>query len=146
MTSGVQAPLLQEERLVIHQLSPHKTGPNTAAAEIDFTNKTGQSLSYVMFKTTAYDGNGNIVKAQKSGAPNAFLRLAGPIQDSKRSGVNRWNTVWADSQVVCFRIEGAEVIFSDSSVEDYALDQIEMDLATLPPSVCHHDGQTVASQ
>lgn len=140
-----QTPHYQDERLVIHHLSADTSNLKLASAEIDFSNKTGRSLSYVMFKTTAYDHQGKVVAAKKSGAQNAYLRIAGPIEDSNRTGTNRWDSVWTHRQVACFKIDSAEVIFSDSSVEDFSLEQIEMDLAVLPPSICQHDTEALAA-
>ena len=113
------------EALVIHQLklTPSKNGQSTHAT-IDFTNQTGRELSYVMFKATAFDNKGHIVRANKSGAEHAFLRVAGPFSKDSRSGGQRWEKVWTQNRPACFAIEGAELIFSDSSVEEIKADEI----------------------
>ena len=123
------APAIQKptEALVIHQLelTPSKSGQSTHAT-IDFTNQTGRELSYVMFKATAFDNKGHIVRANKSGAEHAFLRIAGPFSKDSRSGGQRWEKVWTQNTPACVAIEGAELIFSDSSVEEIKADQIAL--------------------
>lgn len=122
-------PIIQKpsEALVIHQLklTPSKNG-NSTHATIDFTNQTGRELSYVMFKATAFDNKGHIVRANKSGAEHAFLRVAGPFSKDSRSGGQRWEKVWTQNRPACFAIEGAELIFSDSSVEEIKADEIAL--------------------
>ena len=123
------APIIQKptEALVIHQLelSPSKNGQSTHAT-IDFTNQTGRELSYVMFKATAFDNKGHIVRANKSGAEHAFLRVAGPFSKDSRSGGQRWEKVWTQNRPACFAIESAELIFADSSVEEIQADEIAL--------------------
>jgi len=137
-------PPMPEQRLVVHDLMTETGKKQLVAAQVDFTNKTGRSLDYVMFKTTAYDRQGQVVPSLKSGRPNAWLRIAGPLQPGSRSGAQRWEKVWASSAINCFRIEGAEVIYEDSSVEFYQLDQIELDLAMLPPTLCQDVDESLA--
>lgn len=139
------APQLPEQRLIVHDLNTEAGKKSMIAAQVDFTNMTGRSLEYVMFKTTAFDAQGKVIPSHKSGRPNAWLRIAGPLVDKSRTGVQRWDKVWAGTEVSCFRIEGAEVIFEDSSVEFYQLDQIEMDLAVLPPALCQNVEESLAS-
>ena len=137
-------PPMPEQRLVVHDLTTDTGKKKLVAAQVDFTNKTGRSLEYVMFKTTAYDQQGQVVPSFKSGRPNAWLRIAGPIEHDSRTGAQRWEKVWASSAINCFRIEGAEVIYEDSSVEFYQLDQIELDLAMLPPALCQEVDKSLA--
>ena len=115
------------EALVIHQLelTPSKNGQSTHAT-IDFTNQTGRELSYVMFKATAFDNKGHIVIANKSGAEHAFLRVAGPFSKDSRSGGQRWEKVWTQDRPTCVAIESAELIFSDSSVEEIKVEEIAL--------------------
>jgi len=138
------APAVPEQRLVVHDLATHVGNKSMVAAEVDFTNMTGRALDYVMFKTTAYDTEGKVISAHKSGRPNAWLRIAGPLQPQSRTGLQRWEKVWASSDIDCFRIEGAEVIFDDSSVEYYPADQIELDLTALPPALCQAVDESLA--
>jgi hypothetical protein len=123
------APAIQKpiEALVIHQLelTPSKNGQSTRAI-IDFTNQTGRELSYVMFKATAFDNKGHIVRANKDGAKHAFLRVAGPFSKDSRSGGQRWEKVWTQNRPTCIAIESAELIFSDSSVEEIEADEIAL--------------------
>ena len=138
-------PVQPEQRLVVHDLTTETGSKQLVAAQVDFTNKTGRSLEYVMFKTTAYDQQGQVVPSVKSGRPNAWLRIAGPLHPGSRTGAQRWDKVWANAQIDCFRIEGAELIFDDSSVEFYNTDQIELDLAVLPPALCQSVDKSLAS-
>ena len=128
-TTVKSAPIVQKpkEALVIHQLelTPSKNGQSTHAT-IDFTNQTGRELSYVMFKATAFDNKGHIVRAHKSGAEHAFLRVAGPFAKDSRSGGQRWEKVWTQNKLSCVAIESAELIFADSSVEEIKADQIAL--------------------
>lgn len=144
--AAVVEPLKPEQRLIVHDLRTDSSGKrNHVAAHVDFTNQTGRSLEYVMFKTTAFDNQGKLVPSLKSGRPNAWLRIAGPLHDGSRTGSNRWEKVWASADINCFRIEGAEVIYEDSSVEFYKPDQIEMDLAMLAPPICHTTDESLAA-
>ena len=122
------APAIQKpsEAIVIHQLelTPSKNGQSTHAT-IDFTNQTGRELSYVMFKATAFDNKGHIIRARKSNAQHAFLRLAGPIRNKTRSGIQKWERVWANQGAKCFNIESVELIFNDSSVEEVLIPEIK---------------------
>lgn len=145
VTEAPPAPVLPEQRLVVHDLVTDTNKKKVVAAQVDFTNKTGRSLEYVMFKTTAYDQNGKVVPALKSGRPNAWLRIAGPLQPDSRTGAHRWEKVWSSAEINCFRIDGAEVIYEDSSVEFYQLDQIEFDLAVIPPPLCQAIDKSLAS-
>ncbi len=134
------------EKLVVHNLATDTSKKrHIVAAHVDFSNETGRSLDYVMFKTRAFDSAGREIPALKSGKDNAWLRIAGPLKTGYRTGDTRWEKVWNSADISCFRIEGAEVIFDDSSVEFYEMDQIEMDLTALQPAVCQPVGRKVAT-
>jgi len=142
---AITEPIRPEQRLVVHDLRTDVTGKrHQVAAHVDFTNQTGRSLEYVMFKTTAFDHEGKLIPSLKSGRPNAWLRIAGPLEDGTRSGSNRWEKVWANANINCFRIEGAEIIYEDSSVEFFDIDQIELDLAILAPPICQATDESLA--
>jgi hypothetical protein len=132
--------------LVIHQLelNPSKNGQSTHAT-IDFTNQTGRELSYVMFKATAFDNKGHIVRANKSGAKHAFLRVAGPFSKDSRSGGQRWEQVWTQNRPSCVAIESAELIFSDSSVEEIPKSQIKLQDGYLEENKCLALSDSIAS-
>ncbi len=138
-------PTAPQKTLVIHQLHTQAITQKNITAVIDFSNQTDRDLDYVMFKTIAYDADGNVIPAMKSGDDHAYLRIAGPLTPNHRTGDQQWDKVWADSSISCFRIESAELIFSDSSVEDYSNDQIELQLPTLQPAVCQDDRGSIAS-
>jgi len=138
-------PVAPQKRLVIHQLQTEVVTQKHVAAVIDFSNQTDRALDYVMFKTIAYDADGKVIPAMKSGDDHAYLRIAGPLSPDHRTGEQQWNKVWADNAVSCFRIESAELIFSDSSVEEYANDQIELQLPVLQPAACQQDKGSLAS-
>ncbi len=103
---------------------PEKRG--VVAANIDFVNATESTLEYVMFKTTAYTADGKVVPSKKSGRPNAWLRVAGPFAPGASSGNKRWEKVWQNKKLSCFRIEGAELIDVDGVVEYFEADQIKL--------------------
>ena len=143
---AVVAPAQPSQRLIVHDLSTEVIGKRShVAAAVDFTNDTGRSLEYVMFKTTAFDSQGREIPSLKSGKPNAWLRIAGPLNHGDRTGENRWEKVWASKQISCFRVEGAEVIYDDSSVEFFDMDQISLDLTVLPPAICQSMDTSLAS-
>ena len=134
------------EKLIVHNLTTDIGGKrNHVAAHVDFSNQTGRALDYVMFKTRAFDQKGVEIPALKSGKPNAWLRIAGPFTSGHRTGNQRWEKVWASAELTCFRIEGAELIFDDSSVEFYEMDKIELDLAVMQPSICQPVAESVAT-
>lgn len=137
-------PSKPKEKLVIHQLQTEVNANRQVAAVIDFSNQTDRNLDYVMFKAIAFNEEGQVIPAMKSGDNHAYLRIAGPLTPNDRTGDQQWDKVWADTSVSCFRIESAELIFSDSSVEDYSSDQIEIQLPTLQPAICQHDTGSLA--
>ena len=122
----------------LHPAAPEKHG--IVAAHIDFINCSQQTIEYVMFKTTAFTGDGQVVKAKKSGRPNAWLRVAGPFAPGESSGDKRWDKVWQNSKLSCFRIDGVETIDIDGVVEYYGPERI----ALMPgvPSAIDCDGQS----
>lgn len=107
---------------------PEKKG--VVAANIEFVNSTESTLEYVMFKTTAYTADGKLVPSKKSGRENAWLRVAGPFAPGQSSGNKRWDKVWQNSKLSCFRIEGAELIDVDGVVEYFEIDQIKLPSAS----------------
>jgi len=108
----------------MHPAAPEKHG--IVAAHIDFINGTQSTLEYVMFKTTAYTGDGKLVRAKKTGRENAWLRVAGPFAPGESSGDKRWEKVWQNSKLSCFRIDGAELIDVNGVVEYFEADRIEL--------------------
>lgn len=141
------APPEPSQRLIVHDLSTEVSGKRShVTAAVDFTNDTGRSLEYVMFKTTAFDQQGREIPSLKSGRPNAWLRIAGPLDHGDRTGAKRWEKVWASKHISCFKVEGAEVIYDDSSVEFYNMDQISIDMPVLPPAMCQSLDGSLASK
>ncbi|WP_432697606.1 hypothetical protein ACQUQP_04450 [Marinobacterium sp. YM272] len=129
----------------MHPAAPESRG--IVAAHIDFTNNSKNTLEYVMFKTTAYTKDGELVQAKKSGRDNAWLRIAGPFAPGQSSGDKRWEKVWQNKNIACFRIDGAEVIDIQGVVEYYKADRIQLSPALLARGSC--DGavqQNLAAQ
>eukprot|EP01155_Anaeramoeba_flamelloides_P027216 Anaeramoba_flamelloidesa823260_23.p1 GENE.a823260_23~~a823260_23.p1 ORF type:complete len:182 (+),score=13.91 a823260_23:192-737(+) len=127
-------------------ISDHHT-QGTSDASISFINGTDQTLQYVMFKTTAFTGEGKPVNSKKSGRRNAWLRVAGPFAPGERVGDKLWTKVWQHPNLSCFKIEGAELIFADQSVEYHGIDRFTMlnKSATLNTS-CGGKGLQTAAQ
>lgn len=92
-----------------------KRGP--VGANISFTNISDDTYQYVLFRTTAYDKNGKIVKARKSLDESAYLRVAGPIAPGQFSSGHAWKNTWKSRRVHCLDIDQVEIIFTDGSVE-----------------------------
>lgn len=107
-----------------HPANPSAHG--VVAAHIDFINGTPNTLEYVMFKTTAFTDDGRVVRSKKSGRENAWLRVAGPFAPGESSGDKRWEQVWQNRKLSCFRIEGAELIDINGVVEYYDADRISL--------------------
>ncbi len=127
--------------LVINDMRPESPAKNKiVAAHIDFSNGTKNTLEYVMFKTTAYTHSGDVVKSKKSGRDHAWLRVAGPFSPGEGSGDKRWEKVWQNDQIACFRIDGAEVIDIQGVVEYYKADRIKLSPALAALGTC--DGTT----
>lgn len=123
-------------------------GPqDNSAAQINFTNGTGKTLQYVMFKTTAYTGEGDLVPSKKSGRRNAWLRVAGPFAPNEVVGNKVWPKVWQHPNLSCFRIEGAELIFADQSVEYHGVERMALlNQSALRNKACGGDGLNTAAQ
>ncbi len=123
-------------------------GPqNNSAAQISFTNGTSRTLQYVMFKTTAYTDTGVLVPSKKSGRPNAWLRIAGPFGPNEVVSNKVWPKVWQHPHLSCFRIEGAELIFDDQSVEYHGVDRMALlNQSALGNSACGGNGLSTAAQ
>lgn len=127
-------------------ISDHHTRGNSDAS-ISFTNGTDQTLQYVMFKTTAYTREGKPVSSKKSGRPNAWLRVAGPFAPGEHVGNKVWPKVWQHPNLGCFKIEGAELIFADQSVEYHATDRFALlNQSALSNAACGGSGVRTASQ
>lgn len=127
-------------------ISEHAT-QGTSAARINFTNGTGKTLQYVMFKTSAYTADGKPVNSKKSGRRNAWLRVAGPFAPGEISGDKVWKKVWQHPNLGCFRIEGAELIFADQSVEYHGVDRMALlNNSALLNTACGGRGLNTASQ
>jgi hypothetical protein len=110
----------------ILMISDHRSG-GSSDAHISFINGTDRTLQYVMFKTTAYTHSGQRVNSKKSGRPDTWLRVAGPIAPGAHSGEKIWTQVWQHRDLGCFRIEGAEVIYAeDQSVEYHTTDRFAL--------------------
>lgn len=123
--------------LVIRDMHPAEPEKNKiVAAHIDFVNGTPDTLEYVMFKTTAFTHNGEVVKSKKSGREHAWLRVAGPFSPGEGSGDKRWEKVWQNDKIACFRIDGAEVIDIQGVVEYYKTDQIQLSPAVAAMGIC----------
>lgn len=113
--------------LVIRDYHPAVPGSRgVVAAHIDFINTTPNTLEYVMFKTTAFTDDGKLVRSKKSGRENAWLRVAGPFAPGESSGDKRWEQVWQNKNLSCFRIEGAELIDVNGVVEYYDANRIAL--------------------
>ena len=124
-------PPLPKPALLISQMTPETPrARGDVGAYINFINGTDLTIEYVMFKTTAYDHNGSIVKSKRSGDPNTWLRVAGPFAPGQASGSRHWEQLWQNHNLRCFEIEGVELIYMDGMVEFYHADRI----AILPGS------------
>lgn len=116
-------------------------------ASISFTNGTDQTLQYVMFKTTAFTREGKPVHSKKSGRRDAWLRVAGPFAPGERIGDKVWQKVWQHPNLGCFRIEGAELIFADQSVEYHSTDRLAMlNQSAMQNAACGGKGVRTAAQ
>lgn len=110
----VPKPLIQ-----LDQISPLPKGKRSKStgADISFSNISNDTYQYLLFKATAYDKDGNVIKARKSLDQSAYLRVAGPIEPGRFSTGNQWENTWRSRNVHCLDIEQVEIIFSDGSVE-----------------------------
>ncbi|MBA4503475.1 hypothetical protein [Marinobacterium marinum] len=127
-------------------ISDHHTRGNSDAS-ISFTNGTEQTLQYVMFKTSAFTREGNPVNSKKSGRRNAWLRVAGPFAPGEQVGNKVWKKVWQHPNLGCFKIEGAELIFADQSVEYHGFDRFAMmNQSAMQNASCGGAGMRTAAQ
>ncbi|MBV0932467.1 hypothetical protein [Marinobacterium weihaiense] len=127
-------------------ISDHHTR-GSSDASISFTNGTDQTLQYVMFKTSAFTRAGKPVNARKSGRRNAWLRVAGPFAPGEEIGGKVWQKVWRHPNLGCFRIEGAELIFADQSVEYHGTDRFAMlNQSATRNAACGGQGVRTAAQ
>lgn len=118
-------PPLPKPALLISQMTPEPPkSRGDVGAYINFVNGTDLTIQYVMFKATAYDHNGRIVPAKRSGDPNAWLRVAGPFTPGQASGSRHWEKLWQNHNLQCFEIEGVELIYMDGMVEFYDADRL----------------------
>lgn len=97
--------------------NPSKAG--LTDAHFSFSNVSDQTFQFVMFKTTAYDVNGNIVNAKKTNRPNTWLRVAGPFSPFASAGEHKWENIWRNKQATCIEVEGVEIIYMDGANEFY---------------------------
>lgn len=121
-TDSVSTP---EPALFIQEMlseTPKKNGD--VGAFVDFVLNTSAPVEYVMFKATAYDHDGAIIPAKRSGDPNAWLRTFGPFNPGQSSGKKHWAELWRNANISCFAIEGVELIYLDGLVEYYESDRI----------------------
>ena len=89
-----------------------RTGTN-----IHFSNISSGTYKYVLFRATAYDKNGKVIRAKKSRDHSAYLRVAGPIHPGEYSKGNSWKNTWSKRGVSCIDVDQIEIVFSDGSVE-----------------------------
>ncbi|WP_293264519.1 hypothetical protein [Neptunomonas sp.] len=93
-----------------------KRGP--VGANIHFTNSSTGIYQYILFRTTAYDKDGNVVRARKSRDQSAYLRVAGPVHPGEYSKGHSWKNTWrSKANIDCIDIDHVEIVFSDGSVE-----------------------------
>ncbi|SIS45563.1 hypothetical protein [Neptunomonas antarctica] len=109
----VPIPLITLERAdpILHK----KRGP--VGANIQFTNSSTGIYQYILFRTTAYDKEGNVVRARRSRDESAYLRVAGPVLPGTYRQGHSWKNTWSKSNVHCLDIDEIEIVFSDGSVE-----------------------------
>lgn len=111
---------LKEPVVQVHGFKPGKPGKGGLTdAHISFSNVSGQTLQFVMFKTTAYDAQGRIVPAKKTNRPDTWLRVAGPFHPFAQTGEHKWDKIWQSNNIACFEVEGVEIIYMDGANEYY---------------------------
>lgn len=113
------APVYVPPPLIALELAEPKSAKQRGApgANINFSNISSGTYQYVLFRTTAYDKNGNIINAKKSRDHSAYLRVAGPIHPGEYSKGHSWKNTWKKKGVDCIDIDQIEIVFSDGSVE-----------------------------
>lgn len=94
-----------------------KQRPKASGAEIGFTNTSAATYQYLLFRATAFDKNGNVVKPRKSLDERAYLRVPGPIMPGTVVDNHRWDNTWAGNKVACINVDQVEIIFEDGSIE-----------------------------
>ncbi|GAA0695897.1 hypothetical protein GCM10009104_24720 [Marinobacterium maritimum] len=142
----VAKPAPKPEPKPVLLISDHHTR-GSSDASISFTNNTGQTLQYVMFKTSAFTREGKPVNSKKSGRRNAWLRVAGPFAPGQSVGDKVWQKVWRHPNLGCFKIEGAELIFADQSVEYHTTDRFAMlNQSAMRNASCGGKGVRTAAQ
>lgn len=116
----VKVKKLKEPVVQVHDFKPGKPGRGGLTdAHIVFSNISGERLQFVMFKTTAYDSQGRVVRAKKTNRPNAWLRVAGPFEPFKPAGDHKWDKIWQSKDLACIEVEGVEIIYMDGANEYY---------------------------
>jgi hypothetical protein len=112
-------PVYVPEPLITLELAEpvQKKKRGSVGANIHFTNSSSGTYQYILFRTTAYDEEGNIVSARKSRDHSAYLRVAGPIHPGEFSKGHSWKNTWSRAKIDCIDVDHVEIIFSDGSVE-----------------------------
>lgn len=112
-------PVYVPEPLITLELAEHvqKKKRGSIGANIHFTNSSSNTYQYIMFRTTAYDKEGNIVRARKSRDHSAYLRVAGPVYPGEYSKGHSWKNTWGRASIDCIDVDHVEIVFSDGSVE-----------------------------
>ncbi|SFG00365.1 hypothetical protein [Neptunomonas qingdaonensis] len=113
------APVYVPPPLIALELAEPKSEKHRgrAGAYIHFSNISSGTYQYVLFRTTAFDKNGKVIRAKKSRDENAYLRVAGPIYPGEYSKGHSWKNTWSKKGVKCIDIDQIEIVFSDGSVE-----------------------------
>jgi hypothetical protein len=110
-------PVVITPLITLENALPIADSKRAVGANIDFLNSSPGTYQYILFRTTAYDATGKVIKARKSLDESAYLRVAGPINPGERSAGNSWKNTWASAGVSCLDIDSVEIVFSDGSVE-----------------------------
>jgi len=100
----------------------NKRGP--VGANINFINISPSTYQYLLFRTTAYDKNGKVIKPRKSRDHRAYLRVAGPIPPGTYSSGHNWENTWKGTSVQCIDIDHVEIVFADGSIEEASGDRL----------------------
>ncbi|GGO78719.1 hypothetical protein GCM10011348_11330 [Marinobacterium nitratireducens] len=116
----VKVKKLKEPVVQVHGFKPGKPSRGGLTdAHINFSNVSAERLQFVMFKTTAYDSKGRVVRAKKTNRPTAWLRVAGPFEPFKPATDHKWDKIWQSNDLACFEVEGVEIIYMDGANEYY---------------------------
>lgn len=100
---------------LVQPVLKNKRGP--VGANINFINSSTNTYQYVLFRTTAYDKNGKVIRARRSLDEHAYLRVAGPVPAGKYSSGHAWDNTWKGKNVHCIEVDEVEIVFADGSVE-----------------------------